>query len=130
MSQFSEYHLKQMKDGIDCFNSQKYWECHEALEHVWLEDRSDPVRNVYWAVIQVAAALFHYREKNLVGASSLINKAREKILRCENQHLESELLYKKLDWDEFKKLSFAVPDESKLEDFIPLYGFKFKSYYL
>ncbi|MBL7663734.1 MAG: DUF309 domain-containing protein [Bacteriovoracaceae bacterium] len=130
MSQFSEYHLKQMKDGIDTFNAQKYWECHEALEHVWLEDRNDPVRNVYWAVIQVAAALFHYREKNIIGAASLINKAREKILRCENQHLESPLLYEKLDWKEFKELAFAVPDEPVLEDFLPFYNFRFKNYSL
>ncbi len=127
---FSDYHLKRMKAGVECFNTQKYWECHEALEEVWLEDRDDPVRNVYWAVIQVASALVHYREKNLVGAKGLLNKSKEKFIRCEEKNIETPLLFKELDWEKLKNLVFEVPEEPKLEDFQDLYHFKFESYSL
>ncbi len=125
---FTQYHLARLKEGIECFNAQKYWECHEALEHVWLEDRDDPARNVYWAIIQVASALVHYRESNLVGAKGLINKAKEKFLRCEEQNIETPLLFEKVDWEEIKKLTFNIGPEPKLEDFEALYNFRFKKY--
>ena len=47
--------------------SKKYWECHEELEHHWLEDAGDNARLIYWAVIQVAAAMYHFRDDNLKG---------------------------------------------------------------
>lgn len=73
--QFSPSHLEKMKEGLTLFNEQKYWECHEALEDVWMEDRNDNARNVYWAVIQVAAACIHYRDSNLIGAQGKIGRA-------------------------------------------------------
>ena len=56
MSLFDQTHLAIMEQGIYLFNAQKYWECHEELEHHWLEEPG-PIRNVYWAVIQVAASM-------------------------------------------------------------------------
>ncbi len=127
---FTQTHLQKVKDGIECFNAQKYWECHEALEFVWLEDRDDPARNVYWAIIQVASALVHYREKNLVGAKGLINKSKQKFIRCEEQNIETPLLYQELDWQELKDLVFETPEEPQLTDFEKLFNFRFKSYSL
>jgi hypothetical protein len=127
---FTEYHLKRCKEGVECFNAQKYWECHEALEHVWLEDRDDPARNVYWAIIQVASALVHYRDGNLVGANSLLNKSRQKFIRCEEQNIETPLLFDKLEWQKFKDMVFRVPIEPQLEDFKELFDFRFKKYSL
>jgi predicted metal-dependent hydrolase len=110
-----------MREGIRLFNEQKYWECHEALEDVWMEDRNDPVRNVYWAVIQVAAACIHHREGNDVGKKGMIFKAKEKFRRCREQHLLSDLAFKYLDWDEFEALAMK-------EDFIGIYDFRFKNF--
>ncbi len=127
MSQFDQSHLSIMEEGILCFNAQKYWECHEDLEHHWLEEPG-PLRNVYWAVIQVAAAMIHYRESNLTGARGLIFKAKQKFDRCEQYNIESDLLRSELSWDELKKMVRAVPgsEDSKLEDFAKLYDFRFK----
>ena len=36
--QFTPEHFEKMKKGVQLFNEQKYWECHEELEHHWLED--------------------------------------------------------------------------------------------
>lgn len=127
---FSSEHLSKMEEGIRLFNQQKYWECHEALEDVWMEDRQDPARNVYWAVIQVAAACIHYREKNLLGAQGMISKAKEKFRRCREQHIVDDIAFKFLDWLELEELVMKVPEGklSGLEDFQKIYQFEFKHY--
>ncbi len=127
---FTKEHLEKMAEGIELFNEQKYWECHEALEDLWMEDRQDPTRNIYWAVIQVAAACIHYRDQNLIGARGMIFKSKEKFKRCRDLHILSDLAFKYLDWDEFERLALAVPegDQSSLEDFKELFDFRFKHY--
>jgi hypothetical protein len=123
--QFEYSHLILMRKGIELFNAQKYWECHEEFEHHWLEEPG-PNRNVYWAVIQVAAAMIHYRNHNLIGARGLIYKAKQKFDRVEKLHVENDLIYKELDWKNLKHLVLSVPSEPVLEDFQLLYEFRFK----
>lgn len=123
---FNSTHLEIIKEGIRLFNNQMYWECHEELEHHWLEEPG-PIRNVYWAVIQVAAAMIHYRESNLVGARGLIFKAKQKFDRCESFHVESPLMEKYLSWLVLKKMVRAVPSEPELLDFKNLFEFRFIS---
>lgn len=125
MHAFDKENLALMKKGIELFNQQLYWECHEEFEHHWLEERG-PLRNVYWAVIQVAAAMIHYRDNNLVGARGLIFKAKQKFIRCEESHIESELLNSELSWNELKKMVRRVPDSPQIEDFKELFFFRFK----
>lgn len=127
---FGPEHLKKVKEGIECFNKEQYWECHEALEDVWLEDRNDPARNVYWAIIQVAASLYHVREKNIAGAQGMIKKAKEKFNRCEKLNIETDLLYKFLSWQKLKELVFDIDNEAELDSFQKLYGFQFEDYKL
>jgi uncharacterized protein len=126
--QFTPEHLKKMAEGVRLFNEQKYWECHESLEEVWLEDRNDPARNVYWAVIQVAAVCIHYRERNLIGAKGMIYKSKEKVRRCREQQILTSLAFDYLDWEEFEKLVLAVPEDPTLEDFSEIFEFRFKNY--
>lgn len=117
-----------MKQGIEDFNAQKYWECHESLEDVWNEDAHDLARNVYWAVIQVASSLIHYREGKIEGAKGLLNKSKEKFKRCESMHIETPLLYEFLSWKELKDLVFKISDDPKLEEFKDLFQFRFAKY--
>jgi uncharacterized protein len=125
---FTNEHLQKMQEGLILFNQQKYWECHEALEEIWMEDRNDPVRNVYWAVIQVAAACIHYRDSNLIGAQGMIGKAKEKFKRCRDLGVLNSLLNDELNWDILERIVFKIPDAaiSKLEDFKELFDFRFK----
>ncbi len=123
---FGPEHLDKMREGLRLFNKQHYWECHESLEEVWLEDRQDPVRNVYWAVIQVAAAMIHYREKNLVGATGMLNKSREKFRRCRELGVLTPLALKELEWERLEALVAAVPEQpADITPFAPLYDFRF-----
>ena len=127
--QFSPEHLQRIKEGVELFNQQMYWECHEALEDARMEDRNDPARNVYWAVIQVAAACIHYRDQNVIGARGMIYKAKEKFKRCREQHILTDLAFDNLDWKELEEIVFAISDkDAALEEFSQLYDFRFKKY--
>lgn len=54
-------HLDSWTRGVDLFEAGEYWECHEALEPVWLSvDGLD--REFYGGVILLAAALHKARE--------------------------------------------------------------------
>jgi len=129
VGQFSPEHLAKMAEGVQLFNEQKYWECHESLEDVWMEDRNDQARNVCWAVIQVAAACIHYRDDKIIGAQGMINKAKEKFRRCRQMHILTPIAFQNLDWEELEDLVMKIPDkEARLEDFEELYNFRFKSY--
>lgn len=125
MGEFDLEHLEKVKEGVELFNAQKYWECHEVLEDHWMEEPG-AVRNVYWAIIQVAASMIHFRENNLTGARGLIYKAKQKFDRCESLHVESDLLFHSLSWIELKTLVRNVPVEPQLSDFENLYKFRFK----
>lgn len=126
--QFSDRHLNLSREGIDLFNEQKYWECHEVFEDLWKEDVGDPARNVWWAIIQVAAAMIHYRDQNIRGAQGLIRKSKEKFRRCEDQNVETPLMYQFLDWEELKSKVFKVPETPELPDFAELFEFRFKNF--
>jgi hypothetical protein len=125
--QFTQEHLNLLKSGISLYNDDKFWECHEEVEDLWLSDYGDNARYVYWVVIQVATSLYHYLDDNLNGAEGMIRKAKRKLVSCEKLHVETELLYKYLDWKEFKELIRNIPDKSSLEDYNKLYKFKFKN---
>jgi hypothetical protein len=127
---FSKVHLEKMHEGLELFNQQKYWECHEAFEELWLEDRNDPIRNIYWAIIQVAAACIHYRDDNLIGAQGMIAKSKEKFKRCRDLNVLSPLAFKALDWNELEEIVFRIPgtSDSKISDFEELFNFRFKNF--
>ena len=79
---FNSKHLHSMRRGIDLFNQKKYWDCHEELEEIWIEETSD-VRYIFWTIIQVAVALYHCEHQNLIGARSMMAKAKE---NCKKHH--------------------------------------------
>jgi hypothetical protein len=127
--QFTPEHLAKMAEGIALFNEQKYWECHESFEDLWMEDKNDPARNVYWAIIQVAAACIHYRDDKIVGAQGMINKSKEKFRRCREQNILTPLAFQYLDWEELEKLVMKIKDkDAQLQDFEELFNFRFKNY--
>tara|TARA_R110002049_G_scaffold209490_5_gene380389 strand:+ start:786 stop:1193 length:408 start_codon:yes stop_codon:yes gene_type:complete len=124
--QFNQEHLTKMQKGLDYYNRALYWECHEELEDHWLEDNGDNARYVYWAVIQVATALFHWSDDNLNGARGQLRRAKEKLDKIEQLHVETPLLYNSLSWQAFKDIVRSISSDPKLEDFKSLSKFKFK----
>lgn len=114
-----------MRDGIILFNEEKFFECHEFLEALWLEDMTDNARYVYWAVLQYAVAMYHLREDNIKGVQGLLRKAQEKVRECERRKVETDILEKYLSWEEFKKKILNAPLNGDIERYNDLYDFKF-----
>ena len=65
-------------EGIRLFNSQRYFEAHEALEAVWLKATGDR-KTFLHGLIQVAAAFHHHARGNAAGFSSLLEKGTSKL---------------------------------------------------
>lgn len=60
------------------FNRRYYWECHEALEELWLEEHGER-KLFYQGLIQAAAALYHVLGANPKGVVRLAGAAAAKL---------------------------------------------------
>lgn len=65
--------------GIQEFNDGLFFECHETLEEIWLEDHSED-RKFYQAIIQIAAGYFKLEQGVPAGALKLWSMGLEKLL--------------------------------------------------
>jgi predicted metal-dependent hydrolase len=89
--------------GIELFNSRKYFECHEALEAIWLKTAGKEKVFLH-GLIQIAAAFHHHLRRNPRGARSLLEKGWEKLERFGDTRREIDLaaLRRQLQpWREF-----------------------------
>lgn len=68
---------------LHLFNvEQDYFECHEVLEELWMDEALDP----FWqGLLQVAVALFHARNGNVGGAVKLMEAGLDKLSREEGR---------------------------------------------
>ncbi len=65
------------------FNVEKdYYECHEVMEELWLEEGRNPF---YQGLLQVAVALYHFQNGNISGAVKLMSAALEKLDDCPDE---------------------------------------------
>jgi predicted metal-dependent hydrolase len=64
--------------GIDEFNQQLFFECHETLEELWLEERGED-RKFYQGIIQIAAGYYKLQQGVPVGALKLWRTGLEKL---------------------------------------------------
>ncbi len=53
--------------GIEQFNQQEYFECHETLENLWNRERR-PIRTLYKGILQVGVGCYHLLRGNYHGA--------------------------------------------------------------
>lgn len=64
--------------GIRFFNTEKFFEAHEAWEAVWLKAKGEEKMSLH-GLIQVAAAFHHLTRGNLTGFRSLLEKGSRKL---------------------------------------------------
>src|SRR3990167_8277106 len=70
-----------LRRGLELFNQRRFFDCHEALEAIWLEE-SESEKPFYQGLIQVAAGFHQLLEKrNPKGALSLVGAGAEKLRR-------------------------------------------------
>ena len=67
-----------LQKGIDEFNQQLFFECHETLEEIWLEEHGED-RTFYQGIIQIAAGYFKLQQGVPAGALKLWRMGLEKI---------------------------------------------------
>jgi predicted metal-dependent hydrolase len=68
--------------GIEEFNQELFFECHETLEDLWLEERGED-RRFYQAIIQIAAGYYKLQQGVPVGALKLWRTGLEKLVPYE-----------------------------------------------
>ena len=59
--------------GIEQFNSQEFYACHDTLEALWME-ASEPEKRFYQGILQIAVALYHLGNQNWRGAVILLGE--------------------------------------------------------
>jgi predicted metal-dependent hydrolase len=59
--------------GIALFNAREFYECHEALENVWMSEHG-PRRLFLQAIIHFAVAFHHAERQNAAGAMRQLRK--------------------------------------------------------
>ena len=68
----------EIREGVELFNTQKFFEAHEALEAIWLKEVGEKKLFLH-GLIQVAAAFHHQSRNNLPGFNSLLEKGCAKL---------------------------------------------------
>ena len=64
--------------GIELFNRQAFFECHEVLEDLWRPTRG-PRRLFLQAVIHLAVGFYHHQRANPTGAGRQLRKGLKKV---------------------------------------------------
>ena len=60
---------------FDCFNRQQFYEAHDVLEELWLEDRKCAEGDFYKGLIQLAGAFIHLQKHRPQPALALLRLA-------------------------------------------------------
>jgi hypothetical protein len=76
--------------GIQEFNQGLFFECHETLEEIWLEEHGDD-REFYQGIIQVAAGFYKWEQGVLIGAVKLWRAGLQKLGAYPAIHLDVDL---------------------------------------
>lgn len=69
-----------IREGLHLFNTQRFFEAHEALEAVWLNAKGHEKIFLH-GLIQIAAAFHHHQRLNPAGFRSLLEKGLKKLAR-------------------------------------------------
>jgi len=73
--------------GVDQFNQQQYYACHDTLEALWIEaDQAD--KGFYQGILQVAVALYHLSNENWRGAVILMGEGINRLYAYQPSYAE------------------------------------------
>jgi len=79
-----------LKEAIDLFNNQKWYEAHDAFEDLW-NDLVGDERQIVQGILQVSVSQFHLNKGNLNGAMILLGEGLGRIKNRESEDLEIDL---------------------------------------
>ena len=101
---------KAISEGVDYFNNERFWECHEILEGVW-KNCDGYEKFLVQGLILVAAGLVHYQKDEDTICISIFNRALEKL---ENSNGE----YYNIDIDKIKKTITEMINSKDVSSFL------------
>lgn len=67
-----------IREGIELFNEERFWESHESLEFAWRRE-SGPDKEILQGIILIAAAFVHLQKNEIAVALSMIGRAYAKL---------------------------------------------------
>ena len=80
------YFEKQFAHGVELFNQKEFFECHDAFEELWQEERGER-RLFLQGLIQAAVGCHHLSNGNTTGAISQYNKSLDKLKQYADDYL-------------------------------------------
>ena len=98
--------------GIEEFNQGLFYECHETLEEVWLEEHG-PERELYQGIIQVAAAYFKWEQDVPAGAVKLLRSGLLKLAPYAPRCLDLDIATFIVDVESDLRILEASPDADR-----------------
>ena len=101
---------KAISEGVDYFNNERFWECHEILEGVW-KNCDGNEKFLVQGLILVAAGLVHYQKDEDLICISIFNRALEKL---ENSNGE----YHNINIDKIKKTITEMINSKVVSSFL------------
>jgi uncharacterized protein len=76
----SERMPEEFWQGVEQFNTEQYYACHDTLEALWIE-ATEPEKTFYQGILQIAVALYHLGNRNIRGAAILLGEGRNRLRR-------------------------------------------------
>jgi len=73
---------------FDCFNRQLFYEAHDVLEELWLQDRKGPSGDFYKGLIQLAGAFVHVQKNRPQPALALLDLAATNLAKYSPLHVQ------------------------------------------
>jgi uncharacterized protein len=84
-------------EGVQLFNEERFWECHETLEQAWHVSKGVE-RDAIQSIILTAAAFVHYQKGEEDICLSILRRARAKMASVKNyETLDFETLERNID---------------------------------
>jgi predicted metal-dependent hydrolase len=71
---------------FDCFNRRLFYEAHDVLEELWLQDKHRPNGAFYKGLIQLAGAFVHLQKDRLRPAAALFKLALANLEKYPREH--------------------------------------------
>ena len=78
LSALARGEMETLREGIDLFNQERFWEAHEILEEIW-HPATGVERDIIQGLILTAAALVHYQKNENDVCASILARAKGKL---------------------------------------------------
>lgn len=91
----------QLAHGIALFNGRQFYECHDVLEDLWLQESTDR-QPLLQAIIQAAVAFHHFEHGRFGAARSMLLAAMDKLRNCPALSFGVEAFHFRLQLAEWK----------------------------